>query len=172
MRLRWLFLDWWKYFLGFLVILEETRIRILEFGRAWKARTQDWRKSMFFTWIMNSSVFWRFIDCMSPCITFTSHIWPSPEIWFETEHFEFFSFWAPSSVSGLFTKWDENHSRGQTKWNLTNSWVYLISTRRYEQNPEIVSKSEDFDFLAKFCQNSVFVKIEVIFFWHSEKMLR
>jgi hypothetical protein len=39
----------------------------------------------------------------------------------------------------------------------------LISTRRDEQNPEIVSKSEDFDFSAKFCQNSVFAKIEVIF---------
>ena len=46
LRLRWLFLDWWKYFLGFPVILGETRIRILEFGghltefgRAWKAQT-------------------------------------------------------------------------------------------------------------------------------------
>ena len=56
LRLRWLFLDWWKYFLGFPVILGETRIKILEFGghltefgRAWKARTQNWRKSMFST---------------------------------------------------------------------------------------------------------------------------
>ena len=48
----------------------------------------------------------------------------------------------------------------------------MISTRRDEQNPEIVSKSEDFVFSAKFCQNSVFAKIEVIFFWHSEKKLR
>ena len=39
----------------------------------------------------------------------------------------------------------------------------MSSTRRDEQNLEIVSKSEDFDFLAKFCQNSVFAKIEMIF---------
>ena len=125
MRLMWLFLDWLKYFLGFPVILEETRIKIpefgdhlTEFGRAWKARTQDWRKSMFFTWIMNNSVFGNFIDGMRPCSTFTSHIWPSPKIWFETEHFEFLSFRAPGLVSGLFTNWDWNHSRGKIQWNL------------------------------------------------------
>ena len=102
LRLRWLFLDWWKYFLGFPVILGETRIRILkfgghltQFGRAWKARTQNWRKSMFSTWIMNNSVSGRFLDVMRPYNSFTSHIWPSPEIWFETEHFEFFKFSGP-----------------------------------------------------------------------------
>lgn len=31
---------------------------------------------------------------------------------------------------------------------------------RNEQNPEIISKTGDFDFSAKFCQNSVFAKIE------------
>ena len=36
--------------------------------------------------------------------------------------------------------------------------------RRNEQNPEIVSKIEDFGFSAKFCQNSVFAKIEAKFF--------
>ena len=32
MRLIRLFLDWWKYFIGFLVILEENRIKLPEFG--------------------------------------------------------------------------------------------------------------------------------------------
>ena len=127
LRLRWLFLDWWKYFLGFPVILGETRIRILEFGghltefgRAWKARTQNWRKSMFSTWIMNKSVCVSFLGDMRLYNNFTSHIWPSPEIWFETGHFEFLSFRAPGSVSGMFTNWDWNHSRGKIKWNFTN----------------------------------------------------
>ena len=34
----------------------------------------------------------------------------------------------------------------------------MRSTRINEQNLEIISKSEDFDFSAKFCQNSVFEK--------------
>ena len=129
-----------------------------EFGRAWKARTQNWRKSMFSTWIMNNSVFGRFLDGIRPYDNFTSNIWLSPKISFETEHFEFLSFRAPCSVSGLFTNWDWNHSRVKTKCNFTNLWVYFISTRIDEQNTEIVSKSEDFDFSAKFCQNSVFAK--------------
>jgi hypothetical protein len=56
MRLKKGLLDWWKHFLGFLDILEETRIKILEFGDhltefggACMAQTQDWRKSMVFT---------------------------------------------------------------------------------------------------------------------------
>ena len=107
---------------------------------------------------MNNSVCWRFLDVLRPYNSFTSHIWPSLEIWFETEHFEFLSFRAPGSVSDLFTKWDENHSRGQTKWNLTNWLVYLISTRRDEQNPEIVSKSEDFDFFSQILSKLSFRK--------------
>ena len=56
MTLISLFIDWWNYFLGFQDILEESRIKILEFGDhltefggAYMARTQDLRKSMFFT---------------------------------------------------------------------------------------------------------------------------
>jgi hypothetical protein len=56
MRLKKGLLDWWKHFLGFLDILEETRIKIpefgdhlTEFGGACMAQTQDWRKNMFFT---------------------------------------------------------------------------------------------------------------------------
>ena len=48
----------------------------------------------------------------------------------------------------------------------------MIYTRINEQNPQIVSKTKDFGFLAKFCQNSVFEKIEAKFFWHSENMFR
>ena len=40
----------------------------------------------------------------------------------------------------------------------------MSSTRINEQNLEIVSKAEDFGFSAKFCQNSVFAKIEAKFF--------
>ena len=41
---------------------------------------------------MNNSVRVRFLGDMRPYNNFTSHILPPPEIWFETEHFEFLSF--------------------------------------------------------------------------------
>jgi hypothetical protein len=51
-----LFLDWWKHFLCILDILGETRNKLPEFGDhrtkfggACMVRTQDLRKSMFFT---------------------------------------------------------------------------------------------------------------------------
>ena len=56
MRLIKWFLDCWKNFLGFPNILGETRIKLpefgdhkTEFGGACLVRTQDLRKSMFFT---------------------------------------------------------------------------------------------------------------------------
>ena len=70
--------------------------------------------------IMNNSVCVKFLGDMRPYNNFNSHIWPSPEIWFETGHFEFLSFWASGSVSGMFTNWDWNNSRGKIKWNLKN----------------------------------------------------
>ena len=44
----------------------------------------------------DNSVFGRLIDVLRPYNFFTSHIWPSPKIWFETEQFEFLSFRAPA----------------------------------------------------------------------------
>ena len=97
-------------FISFLDILEEIRNKLLEFGDhqtkfggACMVRTQDLRKSMFFTLIMNKSVCEIFLDEMRPWITLTGHIQPSLEIWFETEHFEILSFRAPGSISDLFT---------------------------------------------------------------------
>ena len=78
--------------------------------------------------------------------------------------------WA--QFSGKFTYWDWNKSREKIKWIL-KIWKFgMSSTRRDEQNPEIISKSKDFGFSTKFCQNSVFAKIELIFFWHSKKEMR
>ena len=107
---------------------------------------------------MNNSVCGSFLDGMRPWSTFNSHIWPSPEIWFKTEHFEFLSFRAPGSVSGLFTYWAWNHSRGKIKWNLKIWKVYMSSTRIDEQNPEIVSKTEDSGFSTKFLSKVSFCK--------------
>ena len=97
-------------------------------------------------------------------ITFTTHIQRSPEIWFETEHFEILSFRASGSVSGLFTYWAWNQSREQIKWNFKIWKVYMRSTRRDEQNPEIVSKTEDFGFSAKFLLKLNFCKNRGKFF--------
>ena len=41
---------------------------------------------------MNKSVCEMFLDGMMPWSTFIGHTQPSPEIWFEMEHFEILSF--------------------------------------------------------------------------------
>lgn len=77
---KWL-LDWWVHFLGFPDILEDIRNKLLEFGDhptefggACMVQTQDLRKSMFFTWIMNKLVCEMFLDGIMPWSTFISHI--------------------------------------------------------------------------------------------------
>ena len=108
---RW-FLDRWVYFLGFPDILQEIRNKIhelgihqTELGRVCLRQTQNSRKSMYITWVMNKSVCEGSLDEMRLWSTFIGHIKPSPEIWFETEHFEILSFQTSGSVSGLFTSW-------------------------------------------------------------------
>ena len=125
LRLIWWFLDWWKHFLGFLDILEDTRIKLpefgdhqTEFGGAYMVRTQDLRKSMFFTWIMSKSVCEVFLDGMIPWHIFTSHIQPSPEIWFEREHFENLGFSGPWLKDPPVTSWDWNGCREKNLWIL------------------------------------------------------
>ena len=165
MRWIWLFLDCWKYFLGFPNILEESRIKILEFGDhqtefggACMVWTQDLRKSMFFTWIMNKWVYKNFLDGIMPWSTFTGHTKPSLEIWFKTEHFEILSFQAPGSDFGLFTSWAWNDSRDKFPWILEIWKVDMDSTRRDEQNPEIILKSEKFGFSTNFAPKHNFCK--------------
>ena len=46
---------------------------------------------------MNKSCFGKFVYEMRPWSTLNIHIQPSPEIWFETKHFENLSFWAHGS---------------------------------------------------------------------------
>lgn len=55
---------------------------------------------------MNKLVYEGYLDEMRLWITLNDHIQPSPEIWFETKHFEILSFRALGLVSGLFTSWD------------------------------------------------------------------
>ena len=86
------------------------------------------------------------------------HKKPSSEIWFETEHFEILSFRAPGSDFRLFTSWAWNDPREKFSWILVIFQVDMESTRRDEENPEIVSKTEKFGFLANFAQNWVFAK--------------
>ena len=94
MKLEKLFLWFWINFIGFLDILGGNRVKLLEFGGHWTefggaciVQTQDSRKSIFFTWIMNKSVYERFFEEIRPSSTFTIYNQPSPEICFETEHF-------------------------------------------------------------------------------------
>ena len=44
---------------------------------------------------MDKSLCERFLDEMRPWSTFTSHIQPSPEIWFETKNFVILGFFGP-----------------------------------------------------------------------------
>ena len=118
MRLIWWFLDWWKHFIGFPDMLEETRIKIpefgdhrIEFGGACMVQTQDSKKNIFFTWIMNKSVFKSFLGEIRPWSTFTIHNQPSLKIWFEMEHFEILSFSDPELKFSSITSWSWNGSR-------------------------------------------------------------
>ena len=114
-----------KHFLAFLDILEEIRVKLpefgghqTEFGGVCIVRTQDSRKSMFFTWIMNKSLCKSFLGEIRPWSTFTSHNQPSPEIWFETEHSEILSFSGPKLKVSSITSWAWNGSREQFSWIL------------------------------------------------------
>ena len=108
---KW-FINWWVHFICFRDRLEEIINKIHELGihqtklgRACIRQTQNLRKIMYITWVMNKYVSKGYLDEMSLWSTFTSHIQPSPKIWFETEKFEILSFRAPGLVSGLFTSW-------------------------------------------------------------------
>ena len=83
---------------------------------------------------MNKYVSERNLDEFIPWSTFTSDNQPSPEIWFETEHFEILSFQAPGLDFGMFTSWAWNISREQFSWIFSIWKVYMDSTRRDEQN--------------------------------------
>ena len=107
---------------------------------------------------MNKSVCEIFIYGMRPWSTFTGHTQPSPKIWFKMEQFEILSFRALGSYFGLFTSWAWNEFKSQFPWILEICKVYMDSTRRDEQNPEIVSKSEKFDFSTNFVSKLSFRK--------------
>ena len=99
-------------------------------------------------------------------LRFSSHIYLlsllldqlSPEIWFETKNFEILSFRVSGSDLCLFTSWDWNELREKVSWILVIFKVYMDSTRRNEQNPEIVSKSKKFGFSANFVSKHSFYK--------------
>ena len=93
-------------FYSFPNILGRNRVKIpefgghrIEFGGACIVWTQDSRRNIFFTWIMNKSVYKRFIDEIRPLSILTGHKKPSLEIWFETDHFEILSFRARAQIS-------------------------------------------------------------------------
>ena len=130
MRLIQWFHDWWKNFLGFPDILGGNRNKLpefgghqTEFGGACIVQTQDLRKSIFFIWIMNKSIYKMFLEEIGPWSTFTSHNQPSPEIWFKIEHFEILSFSGLRLKVLSITSWDWNGSRSKLSWILENFQV-------------------------------------------------
>ena len=142
MKLKKSFPLFWMTFIGFLDILGRNRVKLpefgghrTEFGGACIVRTQDSRKSIFFTWIINKSVYKSFLDEFIPWSILTGHKQPSPEIWFETENFKILCFRAPSSNFCPFTSLAWNDSREQLSWILEICKVELESTRRDEQKP-------------------------------------
>ena len=84
---------------------------------------------------MNKSFYKRFIEEIIPWTTFNIHNQPSPEIWFEMEHFESLSFSGPGLrvLSVASSAWNE--SRAQFSWIFEILKVELESIRRGEQNP-------------------------------------
>ena len=88
MRLIMWFISFWILFLGFPYILggignkiSKFGSHVTEFGRACIDRTQNLRKCMKSTWVMNKSLFRVFIDEMRPFNSHTIHIQPSPCSW-------------------------------------------------------------------------------------------
>ena len=72
---------------------------------------------------------------MRPWITLTSHINPSPEIWFEAEHFENLSFSGPRLKVLAVTSGPRIGPRAKFSWILEIWKVELTSTQNDEQNP-------------------------------------
>ena len=142
MRLINWFLELRILFWGFLDILGEIRNKIqelgihrLELGRACICSAQNLRKWIYLTWNMKTSLGERFLCEMRPSSTFTSHKQPSPEIWFEPEHFEILSLSDPRLRVLPVISWAWNGSRAQISWVLGIFQVYLESIRGDEQNP-------------------------------------
>ena len=175
MRLIQWFLYWWKHFLGFPYILgeitnkiQELGIHQTELGRSCICQTQNLRKSIYFTWVMNKSVCESFLDEIMSCSTLMGHIQPSLEIWFETKHFEILSFRALGLDFRLFTSWAWNDSRTQFPWIFEICKVDMDSNLRDEQNIEIILNQRSLFFQPILCQNSVFAKIEAKLAWHKD----
>ena len=125
MRLRILFLVLWMLFLAFPHTLGGVRNKILEFGSQWTKfgracidQTQNLRKSMKSTCVMNKSLFWVFINEIIPYNTHNIHIKPSPKIWFETEHFQNLGFSNPGLRVPPVTSWARNGFTEKFSWIL------------------------------------------------------
>ena len=65
---------------------------LMGFGTTCIDQTHSLRKNMKSTRVMNKSICGVFRGKIRPQNTHTTHKWPSPENWFETEHFEIFGF--------------------------------------------------------------------------------
>ena len=84
---------------------------------------------------MNKSPCRVCFDEIIPWSTLTSHIQPSPEIWFETEHFENLSFLGPRLMVPTITFGPRIRSRENVSWIIKMCKVYLTSILSDEQNP-------------------------------------
>jgi hypothetical protein len=125
MRLRIWFLGFWIPFLGFPNTLGGFRNKIPEFGihltglgRVCIDQTQNLRKIMKSTWLMNKSICGVFLDKIRPYNIHTSHIKPSPKIWFEMEDFKNLGFSSPRLRVPPVTSWAWNGSREKFSWIL------------------------------------------------------
>ena len=168
MRLIQWFLWFWMNFVGLPDILGGNRVKLpefgghrTEFGGAYIVRTRDSRKIIFFTWIMNKSFCKIFLGEIRPWSTFTSHNQPSPEIWFEKEHFEILSFSGSGSkfhLSPLHLGMAlEKNSHGFWKFgnfNWTPLEVMNKTKKSFRNRRSLVVQPI-------LCQNTVFAKIEV-----------
>ena len=125
MRLKKWFIQFWILFLGFPYILggvghkiSELGSHLTEFGRACIDWTQNLRKTIWSTWVMNRSPCERFLDLISPWSTLNVYILNFPEIWFEMEHFKILGFSGPRLRVPPVTSWAWNGSRSKFSWIL------------------------------------------------------
>ena len=121
---------------------------------------------------MNKSLCYSFIDEIIPWITFTNHIQPSPEIWFETEHFEILSFSGPGLKVPSVTSWAWNDSRAQFSRILEIFQVELESILGDEQTKKSFRKQRSLVFQSILLKNWVFAKIEAKLNWNCASKLR
>ena len=163
---------------------------LTKLGRAWINLTQNLKKGLKSTCIMNKSVCGIILEKISLYNFHTIHNQHSSKVWSETEHFENFEFFGPGGQGSNYHLWTKNWSKIKIimdSWNLESliriqsKWI-KIPRNRFENGVwifnqicpknEISRKSRQFwtktqllgcDKINKWYQNLYFLYENLIF---------